>query len=99
MEIFLGSAASPGLLVGLFVGLTAWLGMAVLRNTWITPLVLATIAVSIITASGLLVALQDLVLIVPALGSYALGFLIASVIYGSLYRVQEGHWPVRSRRK
>ena len=97
LEALLGLAASPPLLIGLFVGFTAWLARTVLRDTWVSASIAVTVAVSIIAAGGLLVALRAWELFVPGVGLYCLGLIVSSVIYVGLYRYSEGHWPVRSR--
>jgi hypothetical protein len=97
VETLAGFAASPPVLVGLFVGLTAWLARAVLRAPWVRTSIVVIIAISVMTAGGLLVALRAWTLTVPGLAGYGLGLLVSSLIYVSLYRLSEGHWPVRNR--
>jgi hypothetical protein len=98
MEALLGFAASP-LLIGLYVGLTAWFAWTVLRDTQFRTPILVTIAVSVVTIGGLLMVLGKWMLIVPGLASYGLGLVIASVVYVGLYRFSEGRWPLWRKRK
>jgi hypothetical protein len=95
VEDFLEFAGQASVWVGLFVGLTHWYARTVLRGWDLAPF-LVVIGVSL-AAATLLLVLRAPTLLLPTIGGYVLGLVLASIVYVGLYRLSEGRWPAKFR--